>query len=660
MTKQAKPRQRREDSFFGLHFDLHPHDKDTELGRLVTPEMVRRIIRAARPDYIQYDCKGHVGYLGYPDSKVSAVAGGPTGQGIVKDSLAIYRQVTAEMGVGLYVHFSGVWDDVACKDHPEWAAVDAQGKPSERYASNFGPYVIERMIPQMKEIVDRYDVDGFWVDGDCWAAAVDYGAAARRRFKEVTGQDQPPTQPGQPYWLEWMTLQRTQFFVHVRTYMDALHHYRPGVQIASNWLYSALSPEPVKMPVDFVSGDYSPNDSVNSARLHGRYLASVGLPWDLMAWAFSQTQNGHVYKTALQLQQEAATVLALGGGFQFYFNPDRHGGLADYQIRVMKRVADFCHARRELCHKSQPVPQVAVLYDTNSLFRGSPNVYVPYGEPFDAMQGALHAVLEAGHSADVLADHHLRGRIDEYPVVIVPEWDALSAGTVKELAGYVRRGGSLLLSGAGTAALFRPYLGVEFEGEASQQTVQVQVGRGVSGAGPAAVVSKGLWQTVKPAGAKVLAWRTPGYCEREGRTPAATLARLGKGRIAAFYGPLGLTHFRGHTPWLRDWVGWTLNRLYRPKVIVEGPGGTDLILRRTGRGLAVHLVNVADMRTEGRYGFLDRTAKVGPITLRIRMEEKPARVRLEPEGRRLRSTWRRGTLSVVVPSLHIHGAVVVG
>jgi hypothetical protein len=276
------------------------------------------------------------------------------------------------------------------------------------------------------------------------------------------------------------------------------------------------------------------------------------------------------------------------------------------------------------------------------------------------LQGALHAILEAGHSADVLADHQLRGRTGEYPVIVVPEWDALSPALTEELVAYVRGGGSLFVLGARAAALFQPHLGVEFQGEPAEQAAQVQIGRGVSALGSAAVPCKGLWQTVKPAGAKVLAWRTPGYHEREGRTPAATLAKLGKGRIAAFYGPLGRTHFRTHTPWLRDWVGWTLDRLYHPMARVEGPGGIDLVVRRKSGRLAVHLVNVADMRTESRYAILDRTAEVGPITLRLRLDAKPRVVTLEPEGRRLRGTWRNGELTVVVPKLHVHSAVVVG
>ena len=139
------PRKRRADAFFGLHFDLHPGEHDTALGADTTEENVARLLERVRPDYVQYDCKGHRGYTGYP-TKV-----GWASPGIVNDSLAIWRKVTAERGVGLFIHYSGVLDQLAVEQHPEWAAVDAEGNRDPRATSTFGPYVDELMIPQIRE-----------------------------------------------------------------------------------------------------------------------------------------------------------------------------------------------------------------------------------------------------------------------------------------------------------------------------------------------------------------------------------------------------------------------------------------------------------------------------------------------------------------------------
>ncbi len=666
-TSPPKTPLRREDSYFGIHIDLHPASSDTELGAQVTPAMVRRLIRTAMPDYVQYDCKGHGGLLGYPKSNVSA-----TPPGMTADPLAIFRKETRDAGVALLMHFSGVWDGVACNDHPEWRTVPAPGKElsgkDTGITSTFSPYVTERLIPQMKEIIDRYDVDGFWVDGECWALLVDYCDEAIKQFKDRTGQDTPPAAHGEPYWHEWMSVQRDQFFKYMRTYMDAIHAYKPGIQIASNWLYSYHAPEPVKLAVDFVSGDYAANNAVNTARFAGRQLASVGIPWDLMAWAFAWFPGvrGSIYKPPVQLQQEAATVLALGGGFQCYFHPDRHSGLSEQSFEIISRLADFCHIRRDCCHKSQPVPQVALLLDSTSVLRQMKRPYAPYSGEYNALEGTLRAMLDAGHSVDILADHQLPGQIDQWPVIVVPEFTELPPGLEAELIDYAHRGGSLLIIGAGASRLFAGHTGVSFEGEPVERDVLVHVnGRPLKGRDVGAVRVKGLWQDVSLLDSKnparILAYRTPGFREDRDQSIAATVHKIGKGRIAAVYGPLGTAHHQVHSPFGRDLLGLILGKLYHPRVTVIGPTCIDLVLRKKDGHTLIHLNNTAGMPTkhgsDSGYYFTDYIPPTGEVTLQIRTGVRPKRVTLQPEGKRLRSTFKNGVLTVVVPNIAIHGAV---
>ncbi len=154
-----------DDVFFGLHFDLHATEKDTELGRALTEEHLRSQLAKIRPDFVQCDGKGHPGYASYP-TRV-----GVPSPGIVKDQLRIWRDVTREMGIPLVVHFSGIWDAAALKDHPAWGRVDRPGgERSPKMVCPLSPYTDDYMIPQLLEIVDMYDVDGFWVDGENWAS----------------------------------------------------------------------------------------------------------------------------------------------------------------------------------------------------------------------------------------------------------------------------------------------------------------------------------------------------------------------------------------------------------------------------------------------------------------------------------------------------------
>ena len=142
-----------------------------------------------------------------------------------------------------------------------------------------------------------------------------------------------------------------------------------------------------------------------------------------MAWSFS-TQPDRGQKTAVQLQREAAVVLALGGGFQAYFKQKRDGSIFDEQMPVMAEVAKFCRARQALCHHAEAVPQVALLFSTAAHYR---RINGLFSRDHARLCGVLNALLEGQQSVEILAEHQLAGRMAEYPLIVVPEWEYLEA-----------------------------------------------------------------------------------------------------------------------------------------------------------------------------------------------------------------------------------------
>ena len=56
---------------------------------------------------------------------------------------------------------------------------------------------------------------------------------------------------------------------------------------------------------------------------------------------------------------------------------------------------------------------------------------------------------------------------------------------------------------------------------------------------------------------------------------------------------------------------------------------------------------------------VERVPEIGPLTVKLECPAKPKRLRLQPENREPEWRWQKGMLTVGVPSLHIHTAVVV-
>lgn len=641
------PRLERKQCFFGIHLDLHPQKDDTALGRDVSEEMIEDFLARVKPDFVQYDCKGHAGYLGYKSSV------GTPAPGIVKDSLEIWRRVTARRGVALFIHFSGVWDGVAVHQHPEWARVGPDGKPDPNITSTFGPYVNELMIPELKEASSRYDLDGVWVDGECWAVAPDYSEAAAAAFRERTGITALPRSKNDPGWLEFLELNRAQFRRYVRHYVDELHRARPGFQIASNWLYSTFVPERPELPVDYISGDYLGSGAISTARLEARYMAQTGRPWDLMAWGFTTTPGdaGIIFKPAVQLTQESAVVLAQGGGFQIYYEPTRAGMIDKRNTGVMARVASFCRARQKLSHKSETVPQIGVLLSTRSLYRTSERLFGSWGSAIDPGRGMLDALVESRFPVDVIPEWKLDEAAAVYSLIVVPDWPDTGEAVKKTLTVYVAGGGRLLVIGAANAGLFADLLGARLAGSPARVSAFIPGDEVFAHAG-------GLWQALDPLpGTDVAALRFPTYgSERDGQ-PAAIVAKRGKGVVAAIPGPAGTIFAASHDAALRQVIRGVVRRIFEPVLSVEAPHTVEAVLRRKDGAVLVHLLNSTAMQVAADYATADFIPFVENIRVTLRLPAKPRRVTLEPEGRPLAGEWKNGAWTGEVPRLEVHSIV---
>ena len=639
-------RKSRRDSFFGLHFDLHPKKTDTALGADITEDMISNLLERVKPDYVQYDCKGHPGYAGYPTEV------GTPSPGIEKDSLAIWRDVTRRHGVALFIHYSGVWDMVAAQTHPEWARIDPEGEPDPKITSTFGPYVDELLIPQLKEVAETYDLDGVWVDGECWAVEPDYCQESWQAFVEKTHSDELPEGPEDPGWDEFLDLQREQFERYLTHYVESVHESQPDLEITSNWMYSTFAPDPVRAPLDFLSGDFSAGDSVNTARLEARYLASTGEPWDLMAWGFNQKGR---HKTAVQLKQEAAVVLGQGGGFQIYDKPTRRGWIDDWTQKVLAEVSEYCQKRREVSFKTETVPQVAILLSRETYREKTNRVYAAWDGELRALHGALHAFLELGYSVDVAAEHQLENRLEDYPLVVLPETHALEDDFEDALRRYVRNGGHVLCLGARVSALFADELDVQLVGQPGKDPAFLM-------ADDLMCQIDGPWQDVTCGQGATMVQRWATHDPRKDSVAAAVVNRHGEGRIGAIFGPMATEFARTHHPVVRSVVGQLAGALFpAPLVELTSQDSTgcciDVSVRRKNDLLLIHLANTAGMQEAPHRAVIDHVPPVGPVELLVRTEDAPDTVEVVGEDVPVETSWAEGRLKVRLPSLHLHTVV---
>ncbi len=638
-------KKRREDSFFGLHFDFHAQPDQKNIGENCDPNLIRNLIAEVKPDYIQCDTKGHPGISSYPTK-----AGNPAPE-IKADILKMWRECTEKQDVALYSHYSGVWDNAAAKKHPEWCTVNSKGETSKEKMSVFGPYLDELMIPQLKELALDYKMDGIWVDGDCWGTVPDYSVWAMKKWKEKTGSETMP-KPEEADYPELLEFFRQGFRDYVNRYATETKKAAPEFQVASNWMYTSFVPEKAEVNVDFISGDYSPSDSVNTARFEARCIMNQNKPWDLMAWGFNIQDGFHVCKTAQQLKQEGAVVIALGGGFQIY-NKQLAGTIQDFIIPNMKAVAEFAREREEWCFKAKAVPDVGVIYSTKGFYADKNDIFTCYGrKTVEDMRTWTYYLCDCGFSTEILMTHQILGRMSDYKLLVLPDWLIIEEELKAELMEYAKNGGSLIAGGPNIVRVFEEELGVKIGGQKDEPVIYIEHNNALAG-------SDTVYTSVEPVHAEVFGKMYTADNRNSLSYPSATVTSYGKGKIAGIYFRNGNGYLASRSVVLRDFIGALALKISKPRLTLNAPKCVDASLMEKDGKLMVILLNTAGEHANIAVRTFDVIPAVHGITVSLRLDKDPESVMLQPENRKPVYSYANGTLMVEVEKLEIHTVVVV-
>ena len=668
-------RKRRGDCFWGMHSDFHTHPNyGVAIGATLKEEDIRRICESAKPEFIQIDCKGHPGYASYPTEMGNAMPE------YACDTLEMWRRITKEYGVLLYMHISGVQDVKYCLEHPDEAALAADGKPTNAISlSGKWKYLDELFIPQICELSEKYQIDGVWIDGDCWSVRCDYRPESLKKFEAERGislNGEVPQKKGDPYFEELLEYTREQYREYLNYYVNALHEKCPELEICANWSFSDHMPEPVCASVDFLSGDLDPFNCVYSSRYAGRMLAMQNMPWDLMSWGFRFNIYGAPLvppKHPTQLMQEAAAVIALGGAYQNNLLQFADGSPDIERILRDIPLAEFMHARRPYCHGGKIVDQAVMLVPTEDRYKEMTNPFTREGR--DKFMGLTALLCDSGESLSIVNENGLREKIGGYPLVILPElYQGLSCEVIEILREYVINGGSLLAVGSLTTKLLSengfpyhteaynayPYLpGWEFgstgfmkhEFPEERHPAYLRVADGTDYG-----VTIGA-QTVCADGATVYACLYSSLQDKMG-APTAIIVPYGKGKLGVIGTNLGTQYLEGVQYQHRDLIRNMTRDLYDPMARVESTEGiVEIVCLEVGGKLTVQLVNAGGSHRDMRLSTENYIPPLTNTVISLREDICVQNATLNPEGIPLESYRENGRTYIKIPKVEIHSVI---
>lgn len=666
------------DALMNLLVDYYPEVQFRPYGSGATRENVLPWLKQLKLGYICIYAKGHSGYTTWPSSLKTRH--NMLGQDMPK----FFREATREAGTKLFLYYSGLLDGNAGLRHPEWRARNADGS-DKHTLSDWEPlfcsyqmcplsqYWDEWVAVHLTELIQNYDPDGIWVDGD-WGEAC-YCDRCRAEFRRETGWKEP-----------WSDIVKRPDFKseYAKFWSRVLHGWRARFcafikSLKPDCLYSAGNVSPRRefsAPFDWRSGDFfMPGHHImhDVARMM-RWYGTLDRPYDAYVCDTSFT---HVRKnvrsrtkTLQRMLQEAAIVAANGGAVGYWTYPLGNGAFVPSRMKKAVAVRQFLEERKEVFLHTQSAARTLIVACGSS-------------QPTFGTEGVsgAHKALAALHcSPDLMDEQGLKNK-QPYELIVLPEQEFLDTAAVRCLATFVRKGGIVLTSGFSiNSSALQNLIGIGrvSKGEYKDGHVLLKNHREPVGIDLP-------WDRLELKGAREMYplylswdqfnpetrllpnnWPMHGQMDEEhpepAGFPAAVFRKIGKGIMVHIGTGIFAQYAKFGDPQILRWLREILETVQpQPFFKTDAPSWVDVSLRQKSKQLLVHFVNqnpgrdICKLNTNDTW--VDEIPEVGPFDCEIRIRKKPQKVVWEPEGKKIDFHYTNQVLSVTIPKVHIHGCL---
>jgi hypothetical protein len=650
-------------AFFILHVDHHTREH-MPVGQDADPAETERLVRECDPDVLQIHAKGRPGWTTYPTEV------GHSPPQLECDVMQVWKTMAERLGKPFSAYYNIGRDTEIMRRRPEFNRVDAGGTPYPSMLCYESGVVEEYLWPQIREVIAKYDPDGFWFDGSAFTVNVCYCDACVARWKTLS--DLPvPRSPDSPGWDRFKEMHRDIYRRLVRETAKMVHGLAPDCLVAFNLAYTSIMPERPDPQMAYLTRDVC--NGVDALSMQAAFADGQGMPFDFMTAVWHGEEWGEIRpKPDEQLRQEIAVVISKGGRYSAWDDPTGGSGLRKDHLALLARLAPWLRERQEWCVHTRNSPDVSVLYSADSFYaehRARTDVFAFRGS-WNVMN-ALSDALESRHVLyEFVPDWRLAEDKVEGKALVLENLYALTPERAAAIRRYVEGGGTLLATGqtplTGGPAM-RELLGIETIG------INSLIGGFVAPEVLAGTLAAELYR-VKEADARVL-WeatpaaagsvRTSGWSAEEAAVeamPLLTMRPVGQG--TAFYCSAPLFTPPAPTDQSRQaLIDHVLERVHPTTcrtIRTDAPPEVHVASRVRGTDRILHLVNMAKGSRIGR-GRTRRITDIPsapPCAVEIALPEGPRRVSLEPGGREPADwSYADGLLKVKVPAFALHTMV---
>lgn len=424
-----------------VHLDFHTSEFIPGIGEKFDKKKWQDALKTGHINQINIFSKCHHSWSYYP-TKV-----GKMHPNLKFDLLGAQIEACHEIGVKCPIYYSVGWSATEAEEHPDWVARDKNGqyqgllwdfnaKPTDVKTENAwlwlspaagGPYH-QHIMKQVKEICEKYPVDGFWFDIYHVMDNGDYSTSSIQRMKKegIDLNDHAAVVKSTALAIkEHMRLIRelvAQYHPKATVYFNsATHLVNKGGFV--NRLYDMNTQQELEdLPTVWGGYDKLPLEAKYHLQNNNAIVAMSG------KFHKSWGEFGG-FKNADAIKYEAAAMISYGASCNFGDQLHPSGEMDVETYRNIGKAYEYVEKIEKYGLGGMPVSKLGMWLTLND----------------KADHGVVNILLET-HNDFIVANEN---NLDQLELLIIPSQQCLTDKQAQKLNDWVKRGGKLIVFGEG-------------------------------------------------------------------------------------------------------------------------------------------------------------------------------------------------------------------
>ncbi|MFC7680205.1 beta-galactosidase trimerization domain-containing protein [Paenibacillus sp. GCM10028914] len=652
--------------FRQVHLDFHTSEAITPIGDRFDKRQFQEMLKLGHVDSITVFSKCHHGWAYHP-SEANEMH-----PGLSYDLLAAQIEAAHEINVKTPVYLSAGLDEKLARRHPEWLIRDKNDRTN--WADGFmepgyhqfcmnSPY-LDILLEQIREVVQRYDVDGVFLDivgiRKCYCHnCVD---AIRRK-----GHDPREEEVMKILW-------ESTYANYTARVKETVESLKPGLPIFHNGGHikrgrrdlAAMNThlELESLPTGGWGYDHFP--------LSARYVQTLGYDFLGMTGKFHTAWGefgGYKHPNALRYE----TALSLANGAKCSIGDQLHpnGRMDPATYELIGKAYQEVESKEVWCVNATNVADVALL--SLEATGVHPKVKEDVSQS-NSDAGAVRMLLEGKILFDVI---DMENDFSAYKVIILPDYVAVNDDLKTKLNMFLNQGGKILATGWSGLNLdgtsFAIDFGARYLGVNPYRPDYFSPLFKPESLGEASFVMYSEGQKLELVGGTELGSRKDPYFNRDvftfcshKHTPCSEVYG-GPGMVESSSGIyLAWNVFEDYANQgsliLKEMVLYALNRLLPDKALntnLPAQGVTTLQEQKEEKRLVNHLLYASPVRRGNNIEVIEDIVPIFDVQVSIRTTHRVKNVYLAPQNQELSFKYESDKVYYTIPKLECHQMVVI-